>query len=163
MNCVSPWYNRNGWLDVKNQLPTGKPAIWMYPRLESPSCQFDPTFYNYLISCSSVWSCRCFCLIYFCFWTIFLTSFPLNLRLLKGRLFCVALGCCFSGYEMSILVGGMCNTIYVAIWHMALCIYIVFLICDCFCPFVFYIFLKIWSWNARSKWYHSGANGTSIF
>ena len=35
--------------------------------------------------------------------------------------------------------------------HMALVLYIIFSICDCFYPFFFYIFL-IWYWNARPKW-----------
>ena len=39
---------------------------------------------------------------------------------------------------MSTLIGGMC--IHAAIW--ALCIFIVFLICDCLCPFFFKFFLS---------------------
>ena len=58
--------------------------------LESQGCQFNSTFL-YLLSCSSGWSYRSFCLLRFCFWHILLTSFFLNLHFPKGRLFCVAL------------------------------------------------------------------------
>ena len=39
---------------------------------------------------------------------------------------------------------------YAAIWP--LCMYIVFLICDCFYPF-FWNKILIWYWNARPKWW----------
>ena len=52
--------------------------------LESQGCQFDPT------NCFSALSCCSFCLVVFCFWSILLTYFPLNVHFPKGRLFCEA-------------------------------------------------------------------------
>ena len=62
---------------------------------------------------------------------------------------------------MSILVGGMCSICC----HMALvlafiCIYIVFINCDCFCPFFYFIIFKK---NLISKRQTEAVNGSSIF
>ena len=67
----------------------------------------------------------------------------------------------------SILVGGMCSICcHIGIWHWYISLYafIVFLICNWFCPF----FLKnilIWYWNARpnSRWYqHRSCNCVDV-
>ena len=85
----------------------------------------------HLLFCSSAQSCCSFCLILFCSWPILLTSFPLNLHFLKGRLCCVALGVFFFSsqeyfswwYVQHILPYGTGTSLYT---------FIVFVICNCF-------------------------------
>ena len=75
-------------------------------------------------------------------WLILQTSFSLNLHFPIGRLFCGALvfWFFFSGYEMHILVGGMCSMCCHMALVLALVLCIAFLIGDCFCPIFFIVF-----------------------
>ena len=133
----------------------GRGFLMSPPYLESQGCQFDPNFL-YLPVCSSALSCLYFCIILFCFWPILLNYFSLNLRFPKGRLFCLALVfVSLSGYERSILVGGMCSICC----HMALVLafMLVFLICNCF-----YLFWGCCFLNLVLKRQTEAANGTSI-
>ena len=115
------------------------------PCLESQGCQFDPTFLS-LLSCSSAESCCYFCLTLFCFWPIILTSFSLNLHfrmvdfLFDSWVFLFL----FLAIRRCVLYLIVCAA-YAAIWHwwQPLGIYIVFSICDGFCPFLLGFFLNL--------------------
>ena len=67
---------------LNTPLKGGRGFLMFPPCLESQGCQFDPTFL-YLFFCSSAQSCCSLCLILFCFRSIVLTSFFLNLHLRK--------------------------------------------------------------------------------
>ena len=135
-----------------NYAPEGRPGgFWCLPPVRNLRAVS-------LITLFYISSLIFFCLVLLLFlslsfWPILLTSFSVNLHFPKGRLFYVALAFSFflNGEEISTLVGGMCNIccrMALVLAFISLCIYVVFLICDCFCPFFFLIFL-IWYWHAR--------------
>ena len=109
------------------------------PCLESQGCHLIPLCY--LLSCSSAQFCYPFCLIVFCLLALSSKLFPENSSIffVKRQAFCMAPVQRLGEDSWSVVCAACCHmTLVFAVMHL----YNILRICYCFCPFLFYTFLK---------------------